>query len=225
MMKPIPYTAVIWDWNGTLLNDARACCAIMNDVLRRHRAPPLSYARYQDIFDFPVQRYYEMLGFDFRRTPFEQVGTEFITRYERRRSRLRLQPGARSLLDALQRHGVTQVVLSAYRQETLETLIAEKRLRQVFHHLSGANNHYAEGKIEQGVRLIKELGLNPSVTLMVGDTRHDWEVARAMGVDCVLLDAGHQSRQRLVACGVPLFDDLPAFGRWLFSGGSPCADA
>ena len=218
MRTTFPRT-IIWDWNGTLLNDARACCALMNRVLRRHRLPPLSFRRYQRVFDFPVRTYYERLGFDFARTPFEQVGSEFIAHYEQVRPRLRLQPGARALLARLHDRGVVQVVLSAYRHDTLEELLVAKGVRRYFTHVVGADDHYARGKVEQGVALRDRLGLDPRHTLLIGDTVHDAEVAAAMGIPCRLLDAGHQDRARLEATGVPVYDHLPALAR-AFAGSS-----
>lgn len=209
------YRTIIWDWNGTLLNDALACCRIINIVLKRCGLPVISDQRYREIFDFPVREYYARLGFDFNKDPFEKVGSEFITHYEKQRHRLRLQPGARALIHRLHKRGVDQVILSAYRTDTLHSLLEEKKLHALFTHIVGADDHYARGKKDQGIALLKKLRLDRRSTLLVGDTIHDADVAEAMGVDCVLIDAGHQSRHRLERCGVPVLNDLNALGRRL----------
>lgn len=207
------YHHVIWDWNGTLLDDARLCVDVMNGVLRSRALPPLTLERYQEIFDFPVIRYYERLGFDFARDPFEVVGTEFIRNYETRRHEAGLQAGARELLELLRHFEVGQSVLSAYRHDTLETLLRHHGVREFFHRVVGSDDHYATGKVEQGRRFIAELGLPPADVVLIGDTTHDHEVAVAMGIECLLLPCGNHSRARLEACGVPVLDslsDLPA---------------
>jgi len=209
------YNTVVWDWNGTLLNDARVCRELINVILKRHGLPRLSRTRYLALFDIPVRGYYERIGFDFTRHSFEVVGAEFIALYEQRRSRLRLQPGGRDLLKALRDRSVHQIVLSAYRHDTLISLLEEKGLRDLFTSIAGADDVYARGKEGQGRRLMQRLQLDPATTLLIGDTRHDHEVARAMGIDCVLLDAGHQARHRLAALGVPVFDDLGQLRAWL----------
>ena len=43
---------------------------------------------------------------------------------------------------------------------------------------------------------------------MIGDTVHDFEVANAMGVDCVLQSAGHQDAGTLASTGAPVFPNL-----------------
>jgi len=44
--------------------------------------------------------------------------------------------------------------------------------------------------------------------VMVGDTQHDAEVAKALGTKCVLYTGGHQSRARLEAVCPNVIDDL-----------------
>lgn len=202
------YRTIIWDWNGTLLNDAAACRRIINRVLAKRKLPPISPHRYREIFDFPVEKYYGQLGFDFAKESFQKVGSEFIRFYEQQRHRLRLQPGARPLLKSLRDRGIAQIVLSAYRQETLDSLLREKTLHHYFTHVVGADDHYARGKKDHGLALLKKFNMDRRTTLLVGDTMHDHEVAEAMGIDCFLLNAGHQSRHRLERCGVPVLDNL-----------------
>jgi len=72
---------ILWDWNGTLLDDAQYGVGIMNKILKEKNLPLLDLKRYRDIFDFPVRRYYDRLGFDFNKDDFETVGMQFIDAY------------------------------------------------------------------------------------------------------------------------------------------------
>ena len=56
--------------------------------------------------------------------------------------------------------------------------------------------------------LLKALDTSPGNILLIGDTTHDYEVACQLGADCVLLPAGHQSKQRLVSCGAKVRDSF-----------------
>ena len=51
-------------------------------------------------------------------------------------------------------------------------------------------------------------GFAASDAVMLGDTLHDAEVARALGCRCVLVARGHQSRAGLLAAGFPITDSL-----------------
>lgn len=199
---------VIWDWNGTLLDDAWLCIEAMNLSLAKRALPLLTPDRYQDVFDFPVINYYRKLGFDFERESFETAGAEFMAEYERRRGEARLREGAVSVLQHLRALGKSQSVLSAYPHHTLEQMLRAHRIRDYFDHVIGADNIYAHGKVEQGRMLMRTLGLRPEEVALIGDTTHDFEVGQAMGCRCFLIPAGNHSRRRLEACGVTIIETL-----------------
>jgi phosphoglycolate phosphatase len=215
MRTPQPLAHVIWDWNGTLLDDTWLCIEVMNGLLAERDLPLLTRQRYYEIFDFPVVEYYRRLGFDFNRDPFSVVGAEFIRRYEQRRSEARLHPDAQRTLEHLRDLGISQSVLSAYRHDTLEELLNHTGVRSFFSGVCGSDNVYAHGKLDQGKQWILELGIHPSGIMMIGDTLHDFEVAQAMGCSCLLVAHGYHPRSRLEPLGAPVVDTLDAIPGWL----------
>ena len=65
---------VIWDWNGTLLDDVALCARLIDTLLTRHGYAPVgSLEKYRQVFRFPVRAYYEDVGFDFSRHPFDEL--------------------------------------------------------------------------------------------------------------------------------------------------------
>ena len=215
MTSAAPIRHIAWDWNGTLWDDTHLCINIMNGMLRERALPPLDIERYQAIFDFPVIHYYERLGFDLEAEPFSIVGAEFIRRYEQRRSEAALHHDSRQTLQQLADCGLQQSVLSAYRHDTLETLLVAAGIRSYFMGITGSDNVYAEGKIEQGQRWIKTLGLHPDQVVLIGDTQHDFEVATAMGCRCLLLASGYHARSRLESLGAPVLNQINEVPGWL----------
>ena len=209
-MRLKKYRHLIWDWNGTLLDDAWLCRDIMNGQLRLRGLPVLSQEKYEEIFDFPVEKYYRAVGFDWSRESFQEAGTEFIVEYEKRKKECALQAEAEGLLEKIAKGGWSQAVLSAYSHHSLDEFLGHFGVRRHFRSIAGSRDHYASGKVEHGLRMLQELHVSPRETLLIGDTTHDAEVARAMGVDCLLVPSGHNSRARLEACGVPLVETLGA---------------
>ena len=53
---------IIWDWNGTLIDDAWLFVDLMNDELNSRNLPNITINDYQKYFTFPVKKYYEKLG-------------------------------------------------------------------------------------------------------------------------------------------------------------------
>jgi len=72
---------ILWDWNGTLLNDQTICIDAMNRLLVKRGLPLLTEEKYRRVFTFPVKTYYAQLGFDFAKEPFEIPALEFMEQY------------------------------------------------------------------------------------------------------------------------------------------------
>ena len=201
-------SGIIWDWNGTLLNDIELCVQTINEMLKSRNLQQLSVTKYKDVFSFPVKDYYQKIGFDFDNEPFEIPAREFIDLYNERVNSCKLHNHSVRVLQHFQSTGIRQFVLSAMKQDTLDQCLEQHQINHFFEHVSGLDNHYAASKLENGKLLISGLKLNPSELLLIGDTEHDFEVANELGCQCVLIANGHQSRQILEETGVEVIDEL-----------------
>jgi phosphoglycolate phosphatase len=201
---------IIWDWNGTLLDDLWLALEIANGMLARRGLPTMDADRYRAIFDFPVERYYRIAGFDFDREPFPVLADEFITEFNRRLPECRLRERAVETLEHLRGQGVQQMILSASRKESLVTGVEHYGVTGFFDALHGLDDHFAVSKADLARTVAETLPTEPERVVMVGDTLHDVEVAEAMGVRCVLIAGGHQSEERLQVAGVPVLTGIDA---------------
>lgn len=212
---------VVWDWNGTLLDDSWLCLEILNELLAAHGLASVTPERYREIFDFPVRDYYERAGFDLQANPFEELAAFFVAEYERRRFECALRSGAREILSGLQSAGLGQSLLSAYRHEYLVSAVASWDIGGHFLSLAGQSDAWADGKEGLGRRHVTALGLDPSRVAFVGDTTHDAQVAAAVGARCILVDGGTQARHRLQATGAVVVSDLRELAPLILGGPSP----
>lgn len=210
-----PYAHILWDWNGTLLNDVSVCISVLNLLSRDYDIPPITPDSYRKRFGFPVIEFYRELGYDFQRESFTQVSHRYMQQYSAQLDHCELQPGAMEFLTTLRQAGIIQSVLSAYEQKKLDTAIAHFALTGFFHRVIGLNDYAANSKITHGLDYLASDPPHRDHMLMVGDTLHDAEVARHMGLDCVLLSCGHQSPERLAAADVPVLSDFAALSAFL----------
>jgi len=199
---------IIWDWNGTLLNDAGLAVQTMNQMLERRGLPLLSVDGYKSVFTFPVKDYYQKIGFDFQAEPFEVPALEFIDCYNSRVNECSLHPYTLNVLNYFQSMGVKQYILSAMEQQVLNDCMKHYQIENFFEHVSGLDNFYAASKIDNGHRLIAELKLNTADLVLIGDTVHDFEVASELGCQCILIADGHQSKAVLQATGTLVIDSI-----------------
>ncbi len=202
------YRHIIWDWNGTLLDDLDYTIGVMNGILGARGLQLLDRTRCRALFDFPVRKYYERLGFDAVRDSFERVSEEFISNYNARRLECRLHSAVPTLLPAIRSNGLGQSILSAYPHATLVQIVEHHGIAQHFTHISGLGDIHAHGKIELGRALLARLDVPPGEILLVGDTVHDHEVAIALGAKSALVTTGNHSVERLRACTEDVFDSL-----------------
>jgi phosphoglycolate phosphatase len=206
------YSAVIWDWNGTLLNDLWLVVDLGNEQLVAHGLAPLGVDEYRKIFCHPIQELYAALGFDFNRKPFAQLSHEFHVVYQQRRPECMLHPEAPSVLQRLRELGKRQFVLSAQQEDILKASLTHFGVSSFFEHASGLATTLAHSKVELGRELMRKIGVVPKDTVLVGDTLHDFEVATVLGIGCVLVAQGYQDRALLEATGVPVVSDLSELG-------------
>ncbi len=199
---------VIWDWNGTLLNDLDICLTVINGMLKNRGLISITRRGYLDIFGFPVKDYYLKLGFDFSQEPFEEISTEFITAYEQGRQGCSLMEGSIDLLNLLNNKGINQSILSASKKTYLDQAVIDYKIKDFFSLIDGLDNHHAAGKLSLARVHIEKLNLDPQSILLIGDTLHDAEIAQELGLHCCLIPNGHQSKKRLELSGASLAESL-----------------
>lgn len=191
-------THVIWDWNGTLINDVDFCLGIMQDTLKAHGMPHLDREAHRSLFQMPIRNYYAALGFDFERVSFESLNDDFVNRYLEGVHECELFPGTENLLERLAAQKKTMGILSAAHQEQLEILLQRYGIHHFFDAIYGLPDTLAQCKKDRGRQLLEQWNAPVETTILIGDMDHDYEVAQELGIDVLLLGDGHQSYERLI---------------------------
>lgn len=202
---PAGTETIVFDWNGTLLNDIEHCLSITNAMLDEYALPQLTRSRYRDIFAFPVQDYYRQLGFDFTRHPFPELAERWMRDYTANvTSRADLFDQTETLIRNLKGRGYRLAILTAAIESDVHDLLAHHAIDDAFDEVFGLDHCEASSKVERGRQMVEAMALDPGRTLLIGDTDHDFEVGQDLGVPTLLLADGHQSYARLqrLACNV-----------------------
>lgn len=201
------YEHIVWDFNGTLIDDVMLGVGATNILLARRGIPEIDLATYYREFGFPVKDYYVRIGFDFSRERYEDVADEWILEYRRLENTVSLRAGVTELLAAFRDRGLSQTVLSASEQGMLEEQLIALGIRPYFDRVLGRSDVHASDK----TALAREFATSHTLghTLMIGDTDHDAACAAAAGFDCVLIEGGHHPPERLAkVAGVRVFPNL-----------------
>lgn len=207
---------VVWDWNGTLFDDMEACIAVANDMLRERGLPLIEdVGHYRSLFCFPVIRYYEKLGFDFRKESFPAVAEAYVGKYEAAIKNAKLQAGARELLEGLKARGISQAVVSASGQESLSRQMGPFDIGGYFQACLGIKDNLAAGKATLADAFLNRQRLDRRRVLFIGDSVHDFEVAKSCGCRCILVANGHGEEEALKKTGAEVVGSLKEVLHWM----------
>ena len=206
---------IIWDWNGTIVDDAGIALDAVNDMLREQHRPEITLEEYRNAMDTPILRFYEQF-FDMKATDFNWITERFQSGYEDHKDQLRLHEGVEGLLEYCRQKGCHQIILSSSATRIIQFYAKLFGVADYFEAVLGADDLLAAGKIERAVGYFEQNKIPKAETVMIGDSVHDFDVSQALGIDCILMSGGHQDLQSLQSCGCPVitsFQDhsIPGF--------------
>lgn len=196
---------VVFDWNGTLFADTRIVLRAGNMTeLKLLGVEPISLEKYQETYEMPLYRFYENLGIS--REVFNEKASQmsqlFHPVYEPLAARARTRTGTRQTLQHLKEQGVSMVILSNHAMEGIHLQLVRLKLEHFFdavlanddvetmHHTSKQHRieHYLDAH-----------QIEPSETLIIGDTTEEVRIGKSLGLRTVSITGGNNSKRRLVA--------------------------
>lgn len=184
---------IIWDWNGTLLDDAELCVQCINEILKSRNLKMVNIEFYRDHFSFPVSNYYKKLGLPVSGDEYQEVAKSFIENYKNKSRNLNLQPNCIEVLTHFQKEGIEQSVLSASHHQDLTKYIGQFELNSFMSLISGVDNFHAKGKVGLSKEHFSKINCTKDQILMVGDTMLDDEIVRELSINGALVTNGHNS--------------------------------
>ena len=195
---------IIFDFNGTLLDDVDICFNLLNEMLNMTSHPSISKETYLNIFTFPVIEYYKKAGFIFPKDDFKTLANYFFKKYHESKFSLSLYNDVIPVLNELKEEHYHLFVLSSSEKNLLEEQLKYYNIFSYFEQVIGQDDLYAKGKEETLKAFIKDNNINPKQTILVGDTVYDGKIAINNNITPVLIAKGHQSKEVLTELTKPL---------------------
>lgn len=198
---------VIWDFNGTIIDDVALGIDSVNKMLAARGLATISGAEeYRRRLRFPIIDYYRDLGFDFEAEPYEKLAHEWVALYNAGADAVQATPGAADAIRTLHEAGVPQIIISASEEKMMIAALDRLGLTEYFDEIIGQDNIYAAGKLASAEEYRARCAAKNAV--VIGDTLHDFEMARALGARCILFVGGHSDENALRKTGAILVEDL-----------------
>ncbi|MEU3501513.1 haloacid dehalogenase-like hydrolase [Streptomyces hundungensis] len=205
---------LVWDWNGTLLDDIAAVIEATNAAFAELGLPAITLERYRDLYCVPIPLFYQRL---MGRLPTDAewllMDAAFHQQYWSRADACGLTEGAAELLAARWTAGHSQSLLSMAPHEHLVPIVRRHGITDHFVRVDGRTGPSHGSKAEHMVRHLTALraadpGISGERIVVIGDAVDDAVAAAAVGAKAVLFTGGSHSRTSLAAAGVPVVDSL-----------------
>ena len=201
------YKNIIWDWNGTILNDTPVAFEATNILLKRYGYPTITLEYYRDNIDTPIVNFYSKI-FDLNKHDMQMLDDEWGVLYNQLSYKIGLHAGVEEMLSAFADNNLNQIILSAFKTNEITKYARKFSIEHYFDNILGTQNIVMESKTVRGRRYMQEHRFVSEHTVYIGDTVHDYHTARDLCVDCILFSGGQQSPRLLQQCGVPVYDNF-----------------
>jgi phosphoglycolate phosphatase-like HAD superfamily hydrolase len=203
-------THLVWDWNGTLLDDIHAVIGASNAAFAEVGLPPITLEKYRELYCIPIPRFYErLMGRPPTDAEWAAMDAAFHRHYVELRAACGLTDGVEELLTGWGAAGRSQSLLSMYGHDELVPVVREYGIERHFVRVDGRTGPSGGTKAAHMVRHIAALdGIDPGRVVVIGDAVDDALAAAHIGAGAVLYTGGSHSRAALEAVGVPVVDSL-----------------
>lgn len=199
---------IFFDFNGTIIDDVDLCLELLNKLLKSQNKPTFDIDGYKKIFTFPIIKYYEAAGIDFSIESFESLAIKFINEYQPRSLECGLYPGIKDTIKYFKDKGIKTYILSASEKNNLKEQCKHYNIVDIFDDILGIDNIHASSKMSIALDYVKKNNINTNEAIFIGDTLHDYEVGKGLGMKCFLVCCGHQSKSVLQSANVPILETI-----------------
>lgn len=190
------YSLIIWDFNGTLVDDVDAALGAVNDMLTKRDQPRIDLNKYRNAVDIPIWKFYETI-FTEGSITIEEAIVEFAAGYEKYLKPDPLMEGVRDILEFYKISGTKQIVLSASHVDKVRSRLNSLYVADYFDRILGRSDDNVGDKSYLAKKYLQENNISPADVLVIGDCINDFDVAQSLGCDCILCTKGHHNRQQL----------------------------
>ncbi len=200
---------VIWDWNGTLLDDLAIVIESLNMGIGKLGLGPIDEDEYRNHFTRPVRAFYDSL---FGRPVFDMewqlLNKTFHDEYFLRVSSAELAVDAIEALTRVDDLSWTQSLLSMTTHHELVEVVRSRGVLHRFTLLDGLREETGGHKARHLKEHITWLGMSPENAVVIGDTPDDAVAARHVGAGVILYDGGTHHLPTLEGMAVPVAHTL-----------------
>lgn len=211
------FELIIFDWDGTLIDSEARIVNCMRAAIQDLQLPSRSQAQLRNIIGLGLQEALASLY------PGRDV-SDYQALVERYRHHFLVEddtpsalfPGVDELLNTLRERGHFLAIATGKGRVGLDKALSETGLEDAFDFTRCADETRSKPHPQMLEEIMERLGVEKEVTLMVGDTEYDMQMANNAGTAGLAVSYGVHEKSRLLACNpLACVDDPGTLHRWL----------
>jgi phosphoglycolate phosphatase-like HAD superfamily hydrolase len=200
---------LVWDWNGTVLNDFEIILRSTNDSFAVHGLPAITADQYRTQIKMPVRSFYaDILGHEPTDEEWEALDSSFHKYYVAHEREARLSDGLPDLFREWSGRGHSQSLLSMYHDDKLEPMVEH---HGIAHHFELVQGTKPPRPTRKGLLLgdhLTRLAIDPAHVVLIGDSPDDAAAAASVGAHAILYSGGFAAMKSLELTGAPIAASL-----------------
>jgi len=215
-IRPRRFDLIAFDWDGTLFDSTAIIVRSIQDAVRDVGGTVPSDAAAAWVIGMALPQALAHAAPDVPREKYTELSNRYRYHYLQRQDDVTLFHGVLPMLQALRQRGHLLAVATGKSRRGLDQVLQLVQLRGMFDGSRTADETAGKPHPLMLQELMAEFDVQPGRLLMIGDTTHDLEMARAAGCASVGVGYGAHDPADFAAlgplCVVPCVADLH---RWL----------
>jgi len=209
------YRLIVFDWDGTIIDSPGAIVECIQEAARDMGLAVPSAGQASHVIGLGLR---DSLLHAVPELPDARYA-EFVALYRKhflqREDAMKVFSGIREILEELKKDRVLAIATGKSRRG-LERALAHTRTSGYFTASRCADETQPKPHPAMLLELMEELDVGRRQVLMIGDTSHDLEMARAAEVDAVAVSYGAHAEEGLRACApLACHSTVPSLHAWL----------
>jgi len=212
----MPYSLVIFDWDGTLMDSTHSIVAAIQGACRDLDLPVPSNDSASWVIGLSLEAALRSAVPELRDEQLPEFLNRYRIHYLLRDPELRLFDGVMELLATLSGMGTKLAVATGKSRVGLDRALAATALRPVFDATRCADETFSKPHPGMLFELMEVLDVPPEEVIMIGDTSHDLRMATNAGVHGLAVTYGAHARAELASCAPQaIVNNVAELREWL----------
>lgn len=213
---PSRFDLIVFDWDGTLADSAGLIARCIQQACADIGAPVPTEERARYVIGLGLDDALAYLVPDLPQSDYRQLADNYRARYFAGDAQIPLFDGARDALHDLRAHGFRLAVATGKTRRGLDRAMRNLDVADCFDATRCADETASKPDPLMLHELFTELQIGPERSLMIGDTTHDLDMARAAGTTGLAVTYGAHPKPGLVAAApIACIDRFDELHRWL----------